>query len=235
MNGLDVVKCAQLIKDLPEHELVLRFVFENTTYVTKENVRVYSEYLLQDWLAKRDATKRLGVLFESDEIGSKHWLYFLFCQLLPDHKKLTTKATQDELDNIDELLFLEDFSLTGQSLIDDFDQLSYKKSTKHISVQIILAFAAGYFLREIHGYVGKNFREVNYLAGKVLVQPKNFLLSVAFHRAIGNNELRDMLPFHAEYKIPDSFCTYSTLYEKCRDAPDRSFMKEVELFWSNLV
>ena len=222
------------MEKFPEEQAALRFVLHNTKYVTKELVRVYAEFLLRQWLASRDSSKRLALLFEPHKIGSKHWLYFLFHHLLPEHKRITLDATQEELDDIDEILFLDDFSITGQSLIGSFDQLSYNKKTKHISVQIILAFSYNNFLSEMNGFVGRNYAQVKYQVAESLVEPKSTLLTSAFHDAIGNKEERDMIPFHAEYKIPDTFCTYSSLYKKCRAPPDRSFMKQVEAFWSTL-
>lgn len=234
MNGLDTVKCTALLESLPEQELALRFVFHNTKYVTKELVRVYAELLLRQWIASRDPSKRLALIFEANKVGSRHWLYFLFHHLLPEHKRITEYATQEELDTIDEILFLDDFSITGQNLIGTFDQLAFGKKTKHISVQIILAFSYNNFLGEMNGFVGRSYGGVKYLVAESLTEPKSTLLTPAFHDAINNKEERDLIPFHAEYKIPDRFCTYAALYEQCRAPPDRSFMREVETFWSTL-
>lgn len=218
-SGFDPKLAEELIANQhQEHQDEIRQLLLNTHYLTKDYVISEARRLVKNFVESRDNTKSLGIFVDVYKIGSKHWLIKECADLLPKY------VLVKENSNItaDEILYLDDVVLTGHQCLGMIDFYSYSNDVTKIDLKIIIVciHESNELLRGLPD-VGGRFKSMNISVGKKL---GNFKVSGKFGRQKCN--------VHMEYKIPNTFCVYERIYSMCRSPPDRSFMIDVEKFYS---
>lgn len=225
-KGFDSSLVSNFISNEPlEYQDELKLFLLNTHYLTKDYIIQEARKLVDKFVKARDNSKSLGIFVDSGKIGSKHWLIKECSDLLPKYTLVKEKSKVI----VDELLYLDDIVITGHQCLGILDSYSYLNNRKNTNLVILVVaiHESNELLKEL-SYIQKLYKSVEHNFTRVL---SKFNVSPKFFEKYCM-ELQPLANVHMEYKIPDSFCVYSNIYEKCRHPPNRDFMLDVEKFFS---
>lgn len=258
-NGLDKEKCANYIKNNSQYSDALQFIFDNTIYVTKQDILDNIRLLVEQWVKTILTDCKLGVLIDNSKIGSQQWLYLHYKDLLPPHtiihpqnipyislidmfndKKRTiynlqmkewekNKAIPEKYDRI---LIVDDISYSGAFILSLIDCLTYKTDNyKNTDFDIIVTYQSDYGLRKQLSDSKFPIKSANIISYKQLKVLQSELFTEEFLKKYQSATCEPVVAINLEYKLQNEMSTWSQIYSNCRDPPDRIFMKEVEQQW----
>ena len=145
-------KVRNFISQYNHYENDIKYVLENTRYITKLEVIQQTRTLINKWKQERQPDREVLILLESEKIGSQHWLYLECIDLLPDHSiiycnesKIYCNESKTNYDN-KEILIIDDWSITGENLIGLIQDFTCKAKGKY-SLVCIIPFASDNILR----------------------------------------------------------------------------------------
>jgi hypothetical protein len=143
LNGLNVAKCNEFINNNIKYKQILETLFSNTKYYTHDQIKNMLEHLLTKFIDSRDKNKPLIILLDNNKIGSEHYYYYTLKHLLPEHYIcfIDSKSGLKMIDEPCDILFLDDWSLSGCHLLGVIDSALYTKkqeTNKNITINIIV-------------------------------------------------------------------------------------------------
>lgn len=124
INGLSSIEeCQEFFDDNSEFDSILRFLFENTLYITREEILLDLEENINRWKIERE-DRSLYVTLNDGKIGSEYYFYYTLKHLLPRHQLIIGDIPNDIQDG-SEILYLDDWSLTGINMRHSYSRIFY--------------------------------------------------------------------------------------------------------------
>lgn len=124
-SGLKPIEeCQKFFDENPEFDSILRFLFQSTVYITREEILIDIENNINRWLSSRNLERPLYVTLKEGKIGSEYYFYHHFKHLLPKHT-LIWKTFPDDIPDGSEILYIDDWSLSGVQMRDSYNRIFY--------------------------------------------------------------------------------------------------------------
>lgn len=238
-----------LIKLYPEkYNTILQIIGDSSIFCTTQYIIDTSRMLVEKWRNERQ-DRKLYIVSIGEKVGSEQWMYLVNRNLLPPHQLITSYDCDESrflVDNIieedSEILFIDDFMLSGTNIIGQFENLFYNfrdiTQRKHISFIMPVVTAESLTLINeiinsydnmtcnVKTYYDYKMEKINYDDDEQLTHDLGFLI---------NPDSESLnYPFFTEYKIPNQFGSFPTLYNRIYTV-DRSFMDDVKEIWNKLL
>ena len=126
-TGLDERKISSFLsKTDPKFHPILNVLFKNTIYYTTNEIVRMTNSQIEKWKSERDNTFSLYVFLPMIKIGSEHWLYYNFKDVLPKHTLIHEYNSQmSEITSPSEVLSIDDMALSGNNACSSFEELFY--------------------------------------------------------------------------------------------------------------
>ncbi len=245
-NGLIPFKpsCIKLMDQHPKFQKIFNVLFDNTQYYTRQQVIDAIDRIITKWKTLRQ-DRPLYVLLTMNKIGSEHYLYYHFKNMLPPHEII---SNPDIKINGGELVMIDDWCLSGNNLASSFEQIMYqiKDQVKDLIFTGIFAIATQSCLSTIRSVLHSSYPTISgkgHVYSDVKVERFDHILKNSgqeFDPQLLNDFMKTFspdiesfaFPVHLEYKVANQFGSYPTIYLMCREPPDRHFMTEVKTFFN---
>ncbi len=241
--NLDSSTCINLFNKYPQFKDIFDILFRQTEYYTMKDILKDLEVNIKKWISERDNSKELFIVLPvNDKIGSEHYFYYHFKDILPKHTVLTSSA--EKLIEDVEYLYLDDWSLSGVNLLYSFENILYKKYGKDYSkgnlqltaIVSIITPSVEKMINEIFpSYKHKIYYShiINKLDKYLNEIPEE--LKQEFYKTFSPATENASYPIHLDYKIANQFGSYPTIYLKCREPPVKNFMEETEKYFKKYL
>ena len=263
-NGLDIEipTCKDLMSQYPDLKEIFNLLFENTKYFTTQQVKNALLKQIEIWKEKR-IPKKLYVLMSPYKVGSEQYFYYIFKDILPEHELIFIDEAidiyKDHSDIGVEILFLDDWSLSGNNMLGNIDvfisnyfpeeakEIEYegnwietfhpefnKINNPSLSLTIIVAITTEDVIKLLNEIGVTPTIYYEYLIpnfGDVLRSHNISQKLINDFSIIFNKESEiPSYPVHLEYKIANEFGSYPIIYNSCRiNKPDKTFMDVASL------
>lgn len=263
MEHFDPIKVEKYIKKHPKIKNDILYILNNAMYFTKEQMISHTRELVSLWLKERDPSVQIYILFDTTKVSSGHWLYSNYKDLL-EGLNVTCVFEENHIDMVEnkkcEIVIIEDWDISGQHMFETIECFLRYNSCKNSTFLGIFVCSS---LRGLKWCQDSYFNSTKYRS-KLKKYPKDIprvgetcYLSQYFPkerlqvitRYILKNESSnlsqsyfkkrvsdrdELFLVHSEYKIPESFSAYNMM-RKCREKPDRTFMKKIQDEFSHII
>lgn len=119
-----IEECQKFFNDNSNFDSILRLLFENTLYITRTQILEDLKNSIERWRNERE-NKPLYITLKTGKIGSEYYFYYTLKHLLPEHKLILNIIPRDIEDGA-EILYLDDWSLTGIHMQESYNRIFYK-------------------------------------------------------------------------------------------------------------
>jgi len=190
---------------------VIHEIVENTTYLTGDEISGTVLKLVGNWLEKRDTSLRLVVLF-SAKLGSQQWLYSHYENKLPVHVKATTADPLTWIDETHEVLVVDDFTLSGNFICSIIDSAICAGAHPKIFTVVVAAASDGADrqFESLTGGIPVDFHIGHKVPIHIGCDPRYEEYMQEYH---ADTDAMPVSAFVTDYKIPNSFGSYESLYK----------------------
>lgn len=266
-NGLNVNSrtCIALKDKYPEYVDIFNILFSNTLYLTLDNVITSLETQINNFIEnKKDYP--VVVLIGTDKIGSEQYFYYKLQDKLPPHyiffsnHTLNSDKILKEITEPTYLLFMDDWSLSGNNMVATFDYTLSNSSyinnngkrvnqlkNPNILPVIITAIKSNEAVSllkktlkrtDIDVYSEYTVNNLWYYISKDPVLSKNINLLNNFSKQLTPQYRGGVYgyPAHLSYKIANDAGSFPAIYGECREiSPNKEFMKEAKTIYDNNI
>ncbi len=245
--------CVQLVKKYPQFAEIFEILFNNTQYYTRQQVSGAITRQIHRWLHERQPLP-LFVILTSGKIGSEHYFYYHFKDQLPKHQIISNEtefAKELSVYEAMEVLFLDDWCLSGVNTAGSFESIAYKnlKQLQSKSMMFTSIFAISTLLcsQTLESLLADSYSNVtSRIYSDVIVERFDVILKnsgqifdhkllTEFTKTFSPDTEDFAFPIHLDYKVANQFGSYPTIYLMCRDPPNKDFIKEVEEYFKGKI
>ena len=220
--NLELEDCVQLYEDYPKYKQIFDLLFEYTHYYTKREIihDIYEN--IMNWKEIRRKIP-LFVIIDNNKIGSDHYYYYHFKDILPKHK-IILSSNEISDDNDVELLYIDDWSLTGLNMIKLFEPLINRKHrTSEILLTCIISISTIACNTAIMEFKDNYNVSCNIYTSHIIKSFKSILnkmnipheLIYEFFEDFLTDSNIDIYPVQLEYKSITSDYSDQSIYSKC--------------------
>ena len=235
-------------------------ILQSGKKITREQIEIWAPKMINHFLKIRDASRPLYVNLCTKKIGSEQWVYLLVRDLIPEHKILNKPEDLDKTESID-ILFLDDWVLSGSNAVGAWERVMWQHYEKLRDVRyyirsFVATDASGKLLSETK-LIYKNIQVFQTCAmivdnlSTVLRSKNTYTLTngqqfttpwrvnikdwVSFHHKHNPSSHNEGYLIYSDYKLPNEFGSYPSIYCTVMPEVDREFMKKVEEEYSALL
>lgn len=229
------------------HTHILSLLIQNTVYLKRSEIIESIRLQLVQWNMQRAKDKRLYIncypheSVNGNKIGSEQWLYVSCMDLLPDHTIIMPTTV---IENNSEILYIDDWSLSGNNAAAQLEHILYKRSYKDILYTFIFHTVTDRSICTIDEIVSMYPCVASHciLCTSKVPEFDSILHTngidqsdvAAFNKVINPDTECGAYAILSDYKLPNQFGSYPTVYEKLYTV-DRIFMQEIESLWSAIT
>lgn len=199
-----------------------------------DNTKIYKERdvldgildLIVEWRKVRKQ-RPLYIIKRPDDTGSESWLYRKFKDQLPPHKSFIPGMT-DFPDEAIEVLFIDDWCLSGSHMAGQFENAFYMSPCKRAHCTIITyvcSSQARNLMKELETWyeniITTTMHAIQNIDVFIPVRPDNICLNeweILYERFLDEMQDDTGATAHAviyDYKIANQFGTYEKIYKAC--------------------
>ena len=233
-NGLDQDKCEAFIMKHEEYQEILKELFAQTRYFSKDDVINGMRSLIFDIMHLLP----MKLFWVSQTCGSEQWCFNNLKHLLPPTTPITSLLEEeiDASEKIPTILFLDDWILSGHRMmgsIEDILQVGerigndylarIRYTEKKVNLVIISFINTENAISELKSLI-RYYPNVQKLDVYYSVLVERFKPFSEFTSEISEKFLKEFqldfdFPVHLEYKLYNKFGCFSTIYEYVRKSP----------------
>lgn len=258
-NGLDQnLKSCKLFNKSNKFSKIIKILFDNTQYYTRKTILKDLELNINKWKNERQNLP-LYVILPVGKIGSEYYFYYHFKKILPKHKLILNVFPS--INEESELLYLDDWSLTGHHcwnafndvIFTDEDHQNFRYPNIPLKCTVIVSITTNESLKfftddENLGFIPQcNF---NYYYSHIIrkfndilidngfnYEPfdfkNDFILICDFYEKY-NCSKHTAYPVHLDYKIANVDGSFPNIYIHCRSKPVKTFMSDTHKYFENV-
>lgn len=226
---------------MKEHQ-IRDLLLRHTHVIKKDNVIKEMRSLVSNWKRTRQERDLFVSCNAGSKIGSEQWIYLSVLDILPSHTILT-KATS--LTDGCEILYMDDWSLSGCNACAIFEDNMYMNKASNVLYTFIFYLLTDEASSLISSLIERVYPHVQYrMINHTSVERFDHILEnegidiadpdiVEFHRKYNPDTQSFAYPIVSDYKIPNQFGSYPTIYGGIYPI-DRRFMRNIEKRWKYL-
>ena len=206
---------------------IIELLLKNTRVVTKQEVETNILRLIEQWKAERDESRDLYVNEPTyykgtgDDVGRDR-PYTLFKEHLPEHTLITSSVRPTDGC---EVLFINEWSLSGCTAAVAFEEVLYRSGLKDIKYTCIFNVSTKATESTLNRLIESD--QYDNIQLKIyydsIIGPLDDILKgegiadseiISFNKQVNPDTDCGSYPIVSEYKIPNQFGSYPVIYEK---------------------
>jgi hypothetical protein len=221
-----------------KYESIIRELLKATLVLSKKHILDNFEIQLNKWVEDRivnNKNNQVYVMIEKHKIGSMNFLYFEFEKFFSDNNIIIYNEDLLIQENAEFMIF-DDFSLSGTHLASTFEDYMYENINLHNSHKLSVIC---YMMSPVSTDLMESFEksrgyewltEVKLYYSRIIIpfdSEADTELLLEFFKKFNPDTEETSYPFFAEYKLPNQFASFPTIYGEFTTI-DREFMKDVK-------
>jgi hypothetical protein len=226
-KGLHSEKCKLLLLQHPQFTNELMSVFNQTKYFKRTQVEDVIKKLVLNYCMNRKKVP-LYINLPKDKIGSEHWLYLQYKDILPPHTIVNDNQIIDG-----ELLYVDDWCISGSNAVLNLNKIIYTSKwllgqydTTNIKLTFIFSSVTDNGLDHLNNIISLLYKSKKQFIYDSVIQKfscDNDDFKTSWYS--GHND--GQYSIHSDYKIPDCK-SFINIYKKCNLETNTKFMESVK-------